>query len=391
MHSKLTTLVALFVVAATVPFGAAAAPAADVTADAFTPQSLAATTQEDCSLPTTRTDATGTEVTVDESPERIVAVGGSTPQVFWELGQENRVVGMPVQSYTSYLNGSEEKTDVVNEDGAVDQEQVVALQPDLVVLANTYPNETAQSLRNAGLIVYKEEFPSSLDGIRSTVETYGRLTGECDAAEETVTEFDEAVERVEEAAGGEESPRVFFYFFNFTAGSGTFTNELITTAGGTNAAAEASIQGFRQVNLEIVAEQDPEVVVVPDVSSVPTGEPWNSTTAYEEGNIVRVDTNLVQQPAPRVVQPLAVMQEAFAAAIEEETAAPTATVEPTADGTPDATATSSPTATATAESTPTETDQQTPEGDSSGDGAGFGVGAALVALAGAALLASRQR
>lgn len=364
VHSKPLTLVAVLVFAAVVPFGAAAAPTGDVTPEVSTSDSLTAATQEDCSLPVTRTDATGTEVTVEEPPERIVAVGGSTPQVFWELGLQDRVVGMPVQSYTSYLNGSENKTDVVTEDGAVDQEQVVALQPDLVVLANIYPNETAQNLRAAGLTVYKEDFPSSLDGIRSTVQRYGELTGECEAAEETVSEFDEAVQRVEDAAEGEESPRVFFYFFNFTAGNGTFTDELITTAGGTNAAAEAGVEGFRQVNLEVVAEQDPQVVVVPDQSSVPSGEPWNSTTAFQEGNIVRVDTNLVQQAAPRVVQPLGVMQESFAGAIEEETATP--------------------------EPTPTETDRQTPEADSSGDGAGFGLGAALVALAGAALLVARR-
>jgi iron complex transport system substrate-binding protein len=368
VHSKLTTLVALFVVAATVPFGAAATPPADATAEVSTPQSLATNAQEDCSLPVTRTDATGTEVTVEESPERIVAVGGSTPQVFWELGLQDRVVGMPVAGYTSYLNGSEEKTDVLTEDGSVDQEQVVALQPDLVVLANIYPNQTAQSLRAAGLTVYKEDFPSSLDGVRSTVDTYGTLTGECAAAEETNTAFDESVQRIRNATESEESPRVFFYFFNFTAGSGTFTDELITTAGGTNAAAEGGIEGFRQVNLEVVAEQDPQVVVVPDQSSVPSGEPWNSTTAYEEGNVVRVDTNLVQQPAPRVVQPLGVMQAAFASAIEEETATATTTPTATAEG----------------------TDRQTPEADSSGDGAGFGVTGALVAALAAALLVGRR-
>jgi iron complex transport system substrate-binding protein len=364
VYSKTVAVIAFLVAVAAVPAGAVGVAGADVTTTDVSqpdvPQAAvtgtapsALPTQEDCALPAMRTDATGTEVTVEEPPQRIVAVGGSTSQIFWELGLQDRVVGMPVQSYTSYLNGSEEKTNVVTEDGAVDRERVVALEPDLVALANIYPNETAQNLRAAGLTVYKENFPSSPSGIQSSVETYGALTGACENATAVNDEFSAAIEDVESAAEGEESPRVFYYFFNFTAGSGTFTDELITTAGGTNVAGEAGVQGFRQVNLEVVAERDPQVLVVPDQSSVPTGEPWNSTTAYQEGNIVRVDTNLVQQPAPRVVQPLGVIQEAFAAAIQED-------------------------------------DQQTPAGDSGQGGPGFGVGAALVALAATALLATRR-
>ncbi|MFC7226224.1 PGF-CTERM-anchored ABC transporter substrate-binding protein [Salinirubellus salinus] len=383
MHQKTVALVAALVFAAVVPFGAVGAPASDATETAVSPASTTLATQEDCAFPVTRTDGTGTEVTLEEPPERIVAIGGSTPQVMWELGVQDRVVGMPVQSYTAYLNGSENKTDVVTQDGAVDQEQVVALQPDLVVLANIYSNETAQSLRAAGLTVYKEDFPSTLAGITRSVDTYGALTGACDQAEQTNEQFDASIDAIDADAETFDSPRVFYYFFNFTAGSGTFTDELITTAGGTNVAAEAGVTGFRQVNLEIVAEQDPEVVVVPSDSSVPTGEPWNSTTAYQEGNIVRVDTNLAQQPAPRVIGPIRTMQEAFAAAAQSTPTPEQTTVAATTAPPTDATFTT----TAPAE----DDDQQTPAADSSGDGAGFGLASALVALAAAALLATRRR
>jgi iron complex transport system substrate-binding protein len=381
VHSKSVVLVAFLVALAIVPLGAVGATGAVTTTDA-SQASASLATQEDCSFPVTRTDGTGTDVTVESTPERLVIVGGSTSQIMWELDVEDRVVGMPVQSYTSYLNGSENKTDIVTQDGAVDQEQVVALQPDLVVLANIYPNETAQNLRAAGLTVYKEDFPSTLSGITRSVETYGALTGACEEATQTNEVFNASVDAIKADAEEFDSPRVFYYFFNFTAGSGTFTDELVTTAGGTNVAAEAGVSGFRQVNLEVVAEQDPEVVVVPGQSSVPTGEPWNSTTAYQEGNIVRVDTNLAQQPAPRVVGPMRTMQEAFAAAAATETPRPTTVAATTAPPTD---------ATFTTTAPPTDdTNQQTPGGDTGGDGAGFGLVSALVALAAAALLAGRR-
>ena len=393
-------LVSLLVLLATLPAGASAAPAAgptgptgpsDVSRTAPTTDRAA---QADCSFPTSATDATGTEVTVTEEPERLVVLQASAAQVMWELGVEDRVVGMPVRSYTAYLDGSEEKTGVLNEDGSVNREQVVALSPDLVVAPNVVPNSTVESLRSAGITVYKSGFPSSLSSITTKVSLYGRLVGECERARSVNEAFETSVENVRENASARYNPRVFYYFFNFTAGQGTFTNEIIEAAGGRNVASEAGVAGYRQVNLEVVAERDPEVVVVPDDSAVPSGEPWNSTTAYRNDRVVRVDTNLIQQPAPRVVEPMRTLSTAFAAV-----GTPTPTPTATATSTPGA-ATAEPTGTPSDTSTPTATpgatpDETTASGTSPGsgaDGPGFGAGVALVALvAGAALLLARRR
>ena len=387
------TLALLACLAAAVPAGAvpAAVPSASDGPPAGTDVSPAdRAAQADCSFPTSDTDATGTEVTVEAEPERIVVLQASAAQVMWELEAQDRVVGMPVESYTAYLEGSEEKTGVLNEDGSVNRERVVALDPDIVLAPNVVPNETVASLRNAGLTVYKSDFPSSLESITTKVSLYGRFVGECERARSVSEAFETDVENIRENASQRYNPRVFFYFFNFTAGQGTFTNEVIEAAGGRNLAAEAGVSGYRQVNLEVVAQRDPEVVVVPDDSAVPSGEPWNSTTAYRNGRIVRVDTNLIQQPAPRVVEPMRHLSESFAAV---GTPTPTPTPEGTTGATaaPTATATPSPTGTPTA--TPGATpDATTPGGDGTGgDGPGFGVGAAMVALAAAALLAARRR
>jgi iron complex transport system substrate-binding protein len=357
---------------------------------------LAHAAQTDCSFPASATDATGTEVTVSEEPGRIVVLQASAAQVMWELGIQDRVVGMPVRPYTEYLNGSREKTGVLNEDGSVNRERVVALDPDLVVAPNVVPNETVESLRNAGITVYKSGFPSSLASITEKVSLYGRLAGECERARSVSEAFDASVESIRENASERYNPRVFYYFFNFTAGQGTFTNEIVEAAGGRNVAAEAGVTGYRQVNLELVAERNPEVVVVTDDSAVPSGEPWNSTAAYRNDRIVRVDTNLIQQPAPRVVEPMRTLSTAFAA-VENSTSTPSPTPEgETGAATPEPTPTRTVSDTVMATTTPGATpDETTPPGTTpggtDGDGPGFGVVGALVALVGAALLVARRR
>lgn len=330
---------------------------------------------DDCSFPLSETDASGTEVTLDEPPEEVVVTDAASAQTVWEMGAEDRVTGMPVRPYTAYLNGSEDRTDVMTEDGTdIETETVIELDPDLVVAANPqfHSNASIRQLRDAGLTVYQYPFEMSLEDIHAKTETYGHLLGECEAADATARETREEVGTVRDAVADVEEPLVLYYFFGFTAGEGTFVGDLVETAGGENLAATEGIEGFKRISDETIAERDPGWIVTTDSNgSVDTErQPFASTTAVEAGRVIEVDADLVSQAGPRVVEPLLAMAEAFhAEAFAEST--PTATPEPTA------TATDAATGTATEE-------------PSDGDGAVPGVATALVALLAAAMLVRRR-
>lgn len=343
--------------------------------------------QADCSYPVSATDATGAEVTVEAEPERVVVLAPSTAQIAWEVGAARKVVGLPVGPYTSYLEGADNRTNVWNTDGTINQEAVVALEPDLVLTASITPNSTVSDLRSAGLTVYKTPLDRSLDSITGKVATFGRMLGACEGARETNAAFNESLAEIRETAP-DRSPRVLYYFFNFTTGSNTFIHEAIETAGGDNVAANAGIEGFKPLNDEVVASRDPQWIVVPSSASIPDREPFASTSAVRANRTLTVDANYISQPGPRVVIPMRAMAEAFA-----ETGTPT----PTASPTP--TPTDSPTPSATPTESPTPTPSPTP-GDATDQGAGatetttgqpgFGVTAALVALLALAALAGRR-
>ena len=44
----------------------------------------------DCSFPVTMTDATGTEITIDERPERVTTTNPSAAQTMWESAAASR-------------------------------------------------------------------------------------------------------------------------------------------------------------------------------------------------------------------------------------------------------------------------------------------------------------
>ena len=163
--------------------------------------------QDDCGFPYSDTDATGTDVTIEGEPQRVVALGPSTSQILWELDAQESVVGMPVRPYTDYLDGSENRTDVYTEDGtSVDVEKVVSLDPDLVLAPSIIANDTVTQLRDAGVTVYRFQFDRSIEGIYAKTELVGRLVGACGNANTTVSEMRSSVERVEGAVGAR-SPR----------------------------------------------------------------------------------------------------------------------------------------------------------------------------------------
>lgn len=323
---------------------------------------------QSCSFPYTATDATGTEVTVDSSPGRIVALGASSAQTLWEIGAKGQVVGMPVQPYTSYLDGAENRTPIMNEGGfTVNVEQVVGLEPDLVLAPNIIPEDTVIRLRAAGLTVYRFEAAGSIEDVYEKTRLTGRLTGRCAGAEATVEWMQGRVDVVRQAVAGEDRPRVVYPLGGgFIAPEGSFIDDMLTTAGGENIAARANITTYQQVSPEVIVEQDPEWIVRP--STLPESEirsaGYNETTAIQEGQIVVVDANLASQPAPRLVYPLqtiaaALHPEAYAAA--NETPTPTATPE-------------SPTEPVTEPTSPVETSGQP------GFGLAVGLGSLLAAL-----------
>ena len=358
-----------------------------VTVFAGVPAPVAAADQTaQCSFPMTVTDATGTDVTISEDPDRVVTTNPSAAQTMWEIGAKSEVVG--VSQYALYLDGASEKTNISGSSG-LNVEAVIGLEPDIVLVPNTTNTaepDRVQQLRDAGLTVVVFESGDSLDAVADKVEQIGRITGNCEDGAERADEMRTSIENMERALEGVERPVGLNAFFGYTSGEGTFISEIMTTAGLRNGAAEANITGFGQINEELVVEMNPEYIVVPSHAPIPSGSAYNSTTAIQEDNVIVVDANNLQQPAPRAIDASeAIMKVVHPDAYEryqelqnqsETTQTETTTVTETT--TADDTAT---TATAT-----TADDQQT----TASSAPGFSAVAAVVALALTAFLGRRR-
>lgn len=368
----LTVLVVAVAAAAVVGPAAGAAASSD------------ATSQGDCEFPVEYEDASGTTVTIEEKPERIVTTAPSAAQTLYEIGAWDRVVG--VSPSANFLDGFEDREVVLKDDGVtVDVEKVVELDPDLVVAPDITYEEDVQKMRDAGLTVVYFEEAGDVEGVKEQTRRLGEFVGECEGADETVEWMNEELETVRDAVSGEEPVRALYVyspdFGPYTAGEGTFIADAIELAGAVNVAGEAGIEGHKAISDEVVVEQDPGWLIVNSFDGEPPqNDVYNGTTAVQEDNVVVVDVNNLNQAAPRIVLAISEMAEAFHPdAYAEANATPTET--PSQTGTPTVADTETP--------TPTEDDPATPSPTPT-DAPGFGLAAALVALLATLVIARRR-
>jgi iron complex transport system substrate-binding protein len=385
MRTRTTLLIVLCTLLVSVaPAGAVGAHAP--TADASVDNAAVQQSVPDCSYPLSSTDATGTEVTIEEAPETVTTLGPSAAQTMWEIGGKEQVVGLDQNA--EYLAGAESRTNVSAAGFGYSTEAVVGTEADLVLAANIVSNDTVAALRDAGMTVYKFESATSIEDVANKTALIGQLTGNCEGAAEANAWMNANVDTAREVTADSDRPRVLIPLGGgFVVGNETFIDAMVTAAGGENVAAERYGSGYTEASDEVIVELDPEIIVFqPWMASYIGQEPYSLTTAGENNASVVVNANYLSQPAPRsVVYATRNLTEGFhpdAAASAEWTARGDVSV---ATATPTPTETVAMTETATA----TETTMSTDTTETSGPG--FGAGAAVAALgAGAALLARRD-
>jgi putative ABC transporter PGF-CTERM-modified substrate-binding protein len=313
MQKARAVFLAALVVLAVATAGGTAAGAGLTGVDHPSANSPSTTDASDaCEFPVTVTDATGTEVTLDEQPDRITTTNPSAAQTLWELGAKDRVVG--VTQFATYLDGAEDRTNVSSDGFGVSVERVVATAPDLVLAPNASAGQV-DALRDAGLTVYHFPEATDIDDIAEKTERTGRLVGNCDSAADVNTEMNDTVADVKDRTADFDRPDALYPLGGgFVAADETFINEIMEIGGTTNVAA-AEGDGYPQLSDEVILETDPELLIVtsPD-AAILDEQPYASTTAGAEESYVVMDRNYLNQPAPRSVIESA---ETLAAGVEE--------------------------------------------------------------------------
>tara|TARA_Y100001970_G_scaffold293676_1_gene442276 strand:+ start:72206 stop:73222 length:1017 start_codon:yes stop_codon:yes gene_type:complete len=271
--------------------------------------------EELCTFPISEIDASGILVEIEREPQKIVTLAPSSAQTMWEIGGKNKVVG--ITHYAEYLEGADERVVISSSEGEIVLESVVSLNPDLVLAPSIIPEKTVEKLRETGMVVYYSSELRTIEDIMEETRLIGRLSGECEGAEEVTTRMQSSLDLIYEEAEEKEKPVVLYVFYGWTAGEETLIDEVIEKSGAKNSAKLMGISGYRQLNAELIVQNEPEWIIInsDEIEEIKNNEIIQKTAAARNNKIIVVQVEHLNQPAPRII--LAI--EKIASGISQET------------------------------------------------------------------------
>ena len=270
------------------------------------------TTAADAGFPLT-VEASNGQVTIAQSPTRIVSLAPTATEMLFAIGAGGQVVAVddfsnyPEDAPISDLSGFEPNI-----------EAIAAYEPDLVVVSDDI-NDVVASLTAIDIPVVHNPAATTLDDTYAQIDLLGQATGHPEDSSALVASMQEEIDRLVGAVP--ETPEAYTYYHEldgsfFTVTSATFIGQLYGMAGLDNIAdeAEGADTGYPQLSAEYIIEADPDLVFLADtkccgesLETVAARPGWDVMTAVTGGGVVELDDDIASRWGPRVVEHLAII------------------------------------------------------------------------------------
>lgn len=276
------------------------------------------------------TDMKGREIVLEAPATRIVVLTPSDCEILYAIGAGETLVGRGEYcDYPAEVN----EIPVVQSGAQTNVEQIIALQPQVVIMSTMAQTvEQTEAMEAAGIKVVVND-AVDIEGVYQAISVIGAVTGmnaEADALiERMVNTFGEVAHKT----SGESGKTIYFevsplQWGLWTAGSGTFMDELASMLGLTNAFAD--VQSWGEISQEQVLMRDPDYIVTismyygegpTPVEEIVSREGWQDLKAVMNGAVINVDSNEISRPGPRLMDAVNTLYQII---YESETLAPAA-------------------------------------------------------------------
>ncbi len=262
-------------------------------------------------FPLTITDDEGTAVQIAAEPDVIVSLTPAVTETLFMLGAGDRVVA--TDDGSDYPEAAAALPDVASF-SRVDIEQVVSLDPDLVVAGGLgfTPADAIAQLRSVDIPVLVVYAPS-VEGVYKDIELIGTATGTSEAAVALTTAMRTEIDAISDAVSASGTPPRVFYEIGYDAATGaifapaadSFVAEMVTLAGGDTIT--TGNPDTYEIALEQLIKRDPEVIVLgvnpfyePTPEEVAERPGWNVMTAVANDDVRTVLDTEITRPGPRL-------------------------------------------------------------------------------------------
>lgn len=260
------------------------------------------------------TDMTGREVKLAGATKSVVVLMPSDCEILFAIGAGAQVIGRG--SYCDYPAEAVADIPVVKSGMELNVEEIVALQPDAVILTKmSHSQDQVELLENAGLPVIVTDAQTVADTF-DCIALLGKVTGNEEEAAAVVQNMKDRLDAVAAKASDAgltvyfEATPLEFGWGLYSAGKGSFMDEISALCGLKNIFGDVTEGGgWPVVSEEDVIAADPDLIVTIDSNGmgdqnaadiVLTRESWKDMSAVKNGRVYVVDGNAFSRPGPRL-------------------------------------------------------------------------------------------
>ncbi len=271
-----------------------------------------------CADARTVVDQIGRKVEVPDEVHRVVVLQHQTLNLLVQLDASDKIVGV-LSSWKKQLGPEFERfipaIKNMPEPGdltSVNLESLLALQPDVVFIANYAPKDMIEAIERSGIPAVAislrrdeegekdklnptmaDEDAAYSNGLQDGIRLIAQIAGKTESGEALIAWAFKNRKMVDERlADIPEEKRVRTYMANpdlTTYGSGKYTGLMMKHAGAFNVAA-ATIKGYKQVSMEQVIGWNPDVIFVQDrypqvIKEIGAGPVWSDISAVKNGRV----------------------------------------------------------------------------------------------------------
>ena len=224
---------------------------------------------QQCGYPLTVSDDSGVSLVLKAPPQRIVSLTLFTDEILLSLVPQARLLGVTTYAVDPAVSSVSSQAAAIPNKLGLNVETIVALNPDLVLVASWSDAGPVKQLRDAGIPVYLIASPISVKEIGQKILRLGLLTGDPDKAQAIVDGMNARIaavtQRVSKIPADKQLTVLDYTPWGAAQGVGSSWDEVIRLAGLRNGAASVTADALGQVPMsqEGILTINPDLMVLP--------------------------------------------------------------------------------------------------------------------------------
>ncbi len=213
-------------------------------------------------------DDKGVEVDFSEKPKRIVSMTLSTDDILLGLVKPERVVCAnnliddPISSNIAELGKN-----IPNKVRHPKVEEILAMEPDLVIAPDWGDIDYVDSLRNMGIKVVVMKGPKCLQDIRDNITLMSKAVGEPQRGEKLISMMDEKLAelktKVDKIPQDQRKRVLLISLMSNYGGKDCIYDDACQLAGVTNCLSEYGLKRGDKLTKEMMVQMDPDMIFLP--------------------------------------------------------------------------------------------------------------------------------